>query len=229
MTETNYFDLIEYIAKIKSNNNKSIWKLNNNYLYNKFTQYVELNDELVEEELKMGKNVIVEEELKREKNVIVENEKKEKIVEKVDDKININKEIENDIQNEIENGIENENITNLSQNKKKLMKSTNLEIKNKIKKKQLPLELICNQLNLMISENTYNYIKTKITNNLEDKKYIKVFGVKKTAEIVSGIVNNKWNISLVLFMSFLLDKKFIYLKKEILYNKELESYDTITI
>lgn len=214
MTETNYFDLIEYIAKIKSNNNKSIWKLNNNYLYNKFTQYVELNDELVQEELK------------KEKNVIVENEK---IVEKVDDKININKEIENDIQNEIENGIENENITNLSQNKKKLMKSTNLEIKNKIKKKQLPLELICNQLNLMISENTYNYIKTKITNNLEDKKYIKVFGVKKTAEIVSGIVNNKWNISLVLFMSFLLDKKFIYLKKEILYNKELESYDTITI
>ena len=51
-------------------------------------------------------------------------------------------------------------------------------------KKQLPLELICNQLNLIISENTYNYIKTKITNNLEDKKYIKVFGVKKTAEIV---------------------------------------------
>ena len=213
MTETNYFDLIEYIAKIKSNNNKSIWKLNNNYLYNKFTQYVELNDELVEEELK------------KEKNLIVENEKKEKIV---DNKININKEIENDIQNDIQNEIENENITNLSQNKKKLMKSTNLEIKNKIKK-QLPLELICNQLNLMISENTYNYIKTKITNNLEDKKYIKVFGVKKTAEIVSGIVNNKWNISLVLFMSFLLDKKFIYLKKEILYNKELESYDTITI
>ena len=213
MTETNYFDLIEYIAKIKSNNNKSIWKLNNNYLYNKFTQYVELNDELVEEELK------------KEKNLIVENEKKEKIV---DNKININKEIENDIQNDIQNEIENENITNLSQNKKKLMKSTNLEIKNKIKK-QLPLELICNQLNLMISENTYNYIKTKITNNLENKKYIKVFGVKKTAEIVSGIVNNKWNISLVLFMSFLLDKKFIYLKKEILYNKELESYDTITI
>lgn len=213
MTETNYFDLIEYIAKIKSNNNKSIWKLNNNYLYNKFTQYVELNDELVEEELK------------KEKNLIVENEKKEKIVH---NKININKEIENDIQNDIQNEIENENITNLSQNKKKLMKSTNLEIKNKIKK-QLPLELICNQLNLIISENTYNYIKTKITNNLEDKKYIKVFGVKKTAEIVSGIVNNKWNISLVLFMSFLLDKKFIYLKKEILYNKELESYDTITI
>ena len=217
MTETNYFDLIEYIAKIKSNNNKSIWKLNNNYLYNKFTQYVELNDELVEEEFK------------KEKNVIVENEKKEKIV---DNKININKEIENDIQNniqnDIQNEIENENITNLSESKKKLMKSTNLKIKNKIKK-QLPLELICNQLNLMISENTYNYIKTKITNNLEDKKYIKVFGVKKTAEIVSGIVNNKWNISLVLFMSFLLDKKFIYLKKEILYNKELESYDTITI
>ena len=59
MTETNYFDLIEYIAKIKSNNNKSIWKLNNNYLYNKFTQYVELNDVLVEEELKKEKNLIV--------------------------------------------------------------------------------------------------------------------------------------------------------------------------
>tara|TARA_B110001450_G_scaffold189282_2_gene177369 strand:- start:5285 stop:5965 length:681 start_codon:yes stop_codon:yes gene_type:complete len=226
MTETNYFDLIEYIAKIKSNNNKSIWKLNNNDLYNKFTQYVEFNDELVEEESKNQENKI-------------ENEKKSGIdKEKNDEKIQKNKEIENQIPEKIHEKIhknkeidtENKNINNSSKNKKKLIESiesTKLEIKNKIK--VLPLELLCNELNLMISENTNNYIKTKITNNLEDKKYIKVFGVKKTAEIVSGIVNNKWNISLVLFISFLLDKKFIYLKKEILYNKELQSYDTITI
>ena len=81
----------------------------------------------------------------------------------------------------------------------------------------------------MLSEESNNYIKSSIVKLLENKKYIKIFGVKKTAEIVSGIVNNKWNISIVLFMSFLLNKKFLYLKKEILFNKELISYETITI
>ena len=214
MTETNYIDLIEYIAKIKSNNNKLLWKLDNNNLYNKFTQYVLLNNET-----KIINNALEEVKYKEKENTINENTVNENIV-------NENTVIENE--KNIKNNILNNNLSENNNNSIDI-NLKNLKNKNKNKKKVLPLELICNELNLMISENTNNYIKTKITSILEDKKYIKVFGVKKTAEIVSGIVNNKWNISLVLFMSFLLDKKFIYLKKEILFNKELISYDTITI
>ena len=44
MTETNYIDLIRYISKVKSDNNKLVWKLDNNDLYNKFTQYISSNE-----------------------------------------------------------------------------------------------------------------------------------------------------------------------------------------
>jgi hypothetical protein len=42
----------------------------------------------------------------------------------------------------------------------------------------------------------------------------------KCAEIMSGIVNNRWNKSTVLFISFLLDKEVYYNEKVIIYNKE---------
>ena len=37
---------------------------------------------------------------------------------------------------------------------------------------------------------------------------------------MSGIVNNRWNKSTALFISFLLDKEVYYNDKTILYNKE---------
>jgi len=209
MTETNCIDLIQYITKIKSNNNKLLWKLENDLLYNKFTQYISLNESVNLKTLENNNNII---DIKKEKNNNIINDENKQT--------GIND--DNNLQEIVKKNIDNNNVE-LFENKTESSKP-----KSKIKKK-LPLELLSTELNLIITDDAYNYIKTKITKLLEDKKYIKVFGVKKTAEIVSGIVNNKWNISLVLFMSFLLDKKFIYLKKEILFNKELISYNTITI
>ena len=40
--------------------------------------------------------------------------------------------------------------------------------------------------------------------------------------MLNGILNNKWNIGLVTLMSFVFDIKFIYLKKEVLFNKNLK-------
>ena len=47
--------------------------------------------------------------------------------------------------------------------------------------------------------------------------------------MLNGILNNKWNISLVTLVSFIFDTKFIYLKKEVLFNKSLENFDVISL
>lgn len=211
MTETNCIDLIQYITKIKSNNNKLLWKLENDLLYNKFTQYISLNESVNLKTLENDNNIT---DIKKEKNNNIINDDNKQTGTEIND--------DNNLREIVKKKIDDNNIELLEN------KTESFKAKSKIKKK-LPLELLSTELNLIITDDTYNYIKTRITKLLEDKKYIKVFGVKKTAEIVSGIVNNKWNISLVLFMSFLLDKKFIYLKKEILFNKELISYNTISI
>ena len=42
----------------------------------------------------------------------------------------------------------------------------------------------------------------------------------KSSEIMSGIVNNRWNKSIALFISFLFDKSINYNNNIITYNKE---------
>jgi hypothetical protein len=97
--------------------------------------------------------------------------------------------------------------------------------KDKKIKKILPLNLISTKFNI----EDLDYIKNKLKILITNKNSTKVFGQKKSSEILKGITENKWNISLVTFISFLLDIKIIYLKKEILYNKDLPSYETINI
>ena len=46
---------------------------------------------------------------------------------------------------------------------------------------------------------------------------------------MNGVVNNKWNTSLALFMSFLFNSKIIYQGKDILFKKDLINYSIITI
>lgn len=81
----------------------------------------------------------------------------------------------------------------------------------------LPLDIILQE------SNTFpiyvNEIKAKLIETISQKEYIKVFGTKKTAEMMSALTANKWNKSLALFVSFLFDKTVIY-KTPILYNAE---------
>lgn len=89
-------------------------------------------------------------------------------------------------------------------------------------RRQLPMQVII-QLSENVPINT-DYIKTSLIEFISKKDFQKVFGVKKTAEVMKGITENKWNKSLVLFLSFMYDTAFVYLNKDVVYNSE-HTYD----
>lgn len=116
--------------------------------------------------------------------------------------------------------------------KEKKEKQEKQEIQEKyvIKKNKInPIEFILNKCNMVNTDITKNIIKDKFKVFITEHKVIKIFGQKKTSEMLSAILNNKWNISLVTLMSFMFNTKFIYLKKEILYDKNLQNYPIINI
>ena len=96
----------------------------------------------------------------------------------------------------------------ISKNKKKPTKDTSIK----------PLEIIMNETASF--HNSSEYIKEGLINFITKEEFSKIFGLTKCAEIMSGIVNNRWNKSTALFISFLLDKEVYYNDKTILYNKE---------
>jgi hypothetical protein len=80
-------------------------------------------------------------------------------------------------------------------------------------------------LNIIMKEtfsfhNSTEYIKDALIILISKEEFSKIFGLTKCAEIMSGIVNNRWNKSTALFISFLLDKEVYYNDKVIIYNKE---------
>ena len=80
-------------------------------------------------------------------------------------------------------------------------------------------------LNIIINEttsfnNSTEYIKDTLVKMISTEEFSKIFGLTKCAEIMSGIVNNRWNKSTALFISFLLDKEVYYNDKLMIYNKE---------
>lgn len=97
------------------------------------------------------------------------------------------------------------------------------------KMKISPIELICKNNKIIYNELSLKYIKEKLVNMITLKEFSKNFGNKKSSEIMNGVVNNKWNTSLALFMSFLFNSKIIYQGKDILFKKDLINYSIITI
>jgi hypothetical protein len=86
-------------------------------------------------------------------------------------------------------------------------------------------DMVNKPLNIIISEttsfnNSTEYIKEALITMISKDEFTKVFGQTKCAEIMSGVVNNRWNKSTALFISFLLDKEVYYNDKVIIYNKE---------
>lgn len=84
------------------------------------------------------------------------------------------------------------------------------------KDKQTPLDII-----ILLSDNNAinaDYIKQCIKNFISTKEFQKVFTLKKTSEVMKGITENKWNKSLVLFISFIFDVSFVYLGKDVMYD-----------
>jgi len=81
-----------------------------------------------------------------------------------------------------------------------------------------PLKIILNESNTFgdFEEN----IKDKLINFITQKEFNKVFGITKSSEIMSGIVNNRWNKSTALFISFLFNKSVEYNDAIVSYKKD---------
>lgn len=99
---------------------------------------------------------------------------------------------------------------------------------NKAKKNVLaPLTII------LIESNTFRdyegNIKEKLVTFITTNEFSKVFGITKTSEIMSGIVNNRWNKSTALFISFLFEKGINYNNTIINYYKNSNVSNTLTI
>ena len=101
---------------------------------------------------------------------------------------------------------------------KVLHKNTPIISKNKKDETIKPLDVIINETTSF--DNSTKYIKEVLITLISKEEFTKIFGLTKCAEIMSGIVNNRWNKSTALFISFLLDKEIYYNEKVVLYNKE---------
>jgi hypothetical protein len=83
--------------------------------------------------------------------------------------------------------------------------------------KTSPMKIILEE---SLTYDTYrDDVRDKIIKLISTKEFNKVFGITKSAEIMSGIANDRFNKSTVLFLSFLFDKCVIYNNKNIIYNK----------
>ena len=112
-----------------------------------------------------------------------------------------------------------------------IVKKEVIEEKLKIKKSTVtlikPIEIILSET-CTFNTNTL-LVKQNIIDFISKEEFSKVFGMKKSAEIMTGIVNNKWNISTALFISFLFDKEINYNNSKIIYNKEKNTGVILTL
>ena len=81
-----------------------------------------------------------------------------------------------------------------------------------------PLEIILNESNTF--GDFKDNIKDKLIKFITLKEFNKVFGITKSSEIMSGIVNNRWNKSTALFISFLFNKSVEYNDAIVSYKKD---------
>lgn len=85
------------------------------------------------------------------------------------------------------------------------------------KNKNSPMKIILEESQ---TYDTYrDDVRDKIIKFISTKEFNKVFGITKSAEIMSGIANDRFNKSTALFISFLFDKCVIYNDKNFIYNK----------
>ena len=94
-----------------------------------------------------------------------------------------------------------------------------------IKPKKIQKKTVLKPLDIILKEsNTFDDFKDNVKEKLIDfvskTEFNKVFGVTKSSEIMSGIVNNRWNKATALFISFLFSKSIEYNEAIVSYNKD---------
>ena len=177
-----------------SNNDNLLWSYNDKIdIYNKHTQYVNNHENNKINDIKsIEKNIDINDTISDTKNNIISNKLSSP------DSNNDSKEL-------------------LRPSLSKLLKEEKKHKKKEVVQIITPLELIMRESNS--HEISKDDIKESIINLISRNDYIKVFGKKKSADTMSAFINNKWNKSIIQFVSFLFDKKIIYNKNEIVYQK----------
>ena len=189
-----------------ANKEELIWKIDDIYLYNKHTQtFIEPeNKSLVNKKVN---NVPIVIPIKFINNTDKVTEKvKDKVTEKVKDKVT--EKVTDKVTEKVTEKVK-DKVTDKVKEKKQRNKTDNI-----IK----PLDLILKETATF--EDFKDAVKNKLVAFISTTEFNKVFGMTKCSEIMSGIVNNRWNKSIALFISFLFDKSINYNSNIITYNKE---------
>lgn len=92
--------------------------------------------------------------------------------------------------------------------------------KNKKSKIESPLDLIIRFT--YVDKIMKQDIKNKLIEFISEPEFSKVFGMKKSSEIMTAITKDSWNQSISLFISFFLNKHIIYKEKSYSYYKNKE-------
>ena len=105
--------------------------------------------------------------------------------------------------------------------KQEIKQEIKQELKQEIIKKskcETPIDLILRIV--MIDKIMKQDIRDKLIDFISIPEFSKVFGMKKSSEIMTALSKDTWNQSISLFISFLLDSNIIYKEKSYIYNKE---------
>jgi len=92
--------------------------------------------------------------------------------------------------------------------------------KNKKSKIESPLDLIIRFT--YVDKIMKQDIKNKLIEFISEPEFSKVFGMKKSSEIMTALTKDSWNQSISLFISFFLNKHIIYKEKSYSYYKNKE-------
>ena len=93
-------------------------------------------------------------------------------------------------------------------------------VKNKKSKIESPLDLIIRFT--YVDKIMKQDIKSKLIEFIAEPEFSKVFGMKKSSEIMTALTKDSWNQSISLFISFFLNKHIIYKEKSYSYYKNKE-------
>jgi len=104
--------------------------------------------------------------------------------------------------------------------KKEEIKKEEIKKEKTTKKNESPIDLILRLT--LVDKIMKKDIKDKLIEFISVPEFSKVFGMKKTSEIMTAISKESWNQSISLFISFLLNINIIYKDKSYIYNKDKE-------
>jgi uncharacterized membrane protein YheB (UPF0754 family) len=215
-------------------------------LFAKFTQYAKEEHNIVKEDVSQEVAKDITKDVSQDVAKDVSHDVAKDITKDVSQKVakHITKDITKDVSQDITKDITKDIIKDVSQHitkdvSQKVAKDITKDVSQDITKdlgKKTPKTKKTSPMHIIISLSDNNiinqdYINDQLKAFISKPEFQKVFGIKKTSEIMKGLTENKWNKSLVLFLSFLFEKPFVYLAKDVTYypDKEYNDIDKIVI